>query len=145
MKCKIVRLPKLTWQNIRKLTNGQRKIQIQIDTDFFFFFDKISFPSLNFYKSSFFISKLLKICFSSLNFAKHSTQVFPSMSVSLCLIWLNGVLMRQLDQIILFKNFWTHGTNLLAHVEKIKGKLFSQSLSFTLYVNLVSIISIIST
>ena len=45
------------------------------------------------------------------------------MSVSLCLTWLNEVftwyMASTMYYTILFKKFWTCGTNLLAHMEKI--------------------------
>ena len=63
---------------------------------------KISFLSLNFHKSLFLVPKLSKLCFSSLNFAKHSIFVLLSMSVSLCHTWPNEVLMWYLTWTKLF-------------------------------------------
>ena len=76
---------------------------------------KLSFSSLKFHKSLFLVPKLSKVCFSSLNFAKHSIFVLLSMSVSLCHTWPNEVLMWYLTwiKLFIFKKKKTHGKELL--------------------------------
>ena len=69
-----------------------------------FHFRQISFLSLNYHISSLFFPGRSEFLFSTLNFAKHSDFLPPSISISLCLLWPDQVLNCFLLIIGIFSN-----------------------------------------